>query len=120
MLAKRLELGSVYCRISAWSTTFCHRSLVQRVYRKLTNGAVYADDLVIMAATEELLVEKFQKWNKSMGKKGLRVNLGRTKVMKWHISITSIYNSLMNTNVVYFHTHKFQKPANIKHIKNGK
>jgi len=35
-----------------------------------------------MAETDELLVEKIQKWKKSMVEKGLRVNLGKTKVIK--------------------------------------
>jgi len=43
---------------------------------------LYADDLVLIAEMEELLVEKIQKWKQSMKEKGLRVNLGKTKVMK--------------------------------------
>jgi len=35
-----------------------------------------------MAETEQLLVEKIQKWTYSMAEKGLGVNLGKTKVMK--------------------------------------
>jgi len=42
---------------------------------------LYADDLILMAETEELLVEKIQKRKKSMEKR-LRVNLGKTKDMK--------------------------------------
>jgi len=44
--------------------------------------SLYADDLVLMAETEELLVEKIQIWKKSMEEKGLIVSLGKTKVMK--------------------------------------
>jgi len=43
---------------------------------------LYFDDLVSTTETEELLVEKIQKWEKSMEEKGLRVNLGKTKAMK--------------------------------------
>jgi len=42
---------------------------------------LYADDLALIAETEELLVEKIQKWKKSMEDKGLRVHLGTTKVL---------------------------------------
>jgi len=36
-----------------------------------------SDDSVLMADMEELLVEKIQKWNKSMEEKGLGVHLGK-------------------------------------------
>ena len=42
---------------------------------------LYADDLVLMAETEELLVEKIMRWKAGMEEKGLRVNMGKTKVM---------------------------------------
>jgi len=48
----------------------------------LTMELLYAGDLVLMAETEELLVEKIQKWKMSMEEQGLRVNLGKTNVMK--------------------------------------
>ena len=36
----------------------------------------YADDLVLMAETEELLLEKLREWKKGMRAKSLRVNAG--------------------------------------------
>ena len=42
---------------------------------------LYADDLVLMAESMEELVEKFQRWKDTMESKGLRVNIGKTKVM---------------------------------------
>ena len=54
---------------------------------------LYADDLVLMAETEELLVEKIQKWRKGMEEKGLRVNLGKTKVMKCEVRTGQAENS---------------------------
>ena len=42
---------------------------------------LYADDLVLIAETKELLLEKMRKWKEGMEKKGLRVNAGKTKVM---------------------------------------
>ena len=48
---------------------------------------LYADDLVLVAETEELLMEKLRKWKKGMELKGLRVNIGKTKVMKCQVRI---------------------------------
>jgi len=45
----------------------------------------YADDLVLIAETEELLCEQIEKWKLGMEAKGLRVNIGKTKVMKCHV-----------------------------------
>jgi len=45
----------------------------------------YADDLVLIAETEELLREQVEKWKPGMEEKGLRVNTGKTKVMKCHV-----------------------------------
>ena len=39
---------------------------------------LYADDLVLVAETEELLMEKLRKWKSGMELKGLRVNIGKT------------------------------------------
>ena len=43
---------------------------------------LYADDLVVMAESKELLLEKLM-WKENMESKGLRVNMGKTKVMRW-------------------------------------
>ena len=42
---------------------------------------LYADDLVLMSETIEGLRNKFFKWNEAFESKGLKVNLGKTKVM---------------------------------------
>ena len=42
---------------------------------------LYADDLVIMADSEEELVERFEAWKNGMEKRGLKVNTDKTKVM---------------------------------------
>jgi hypothetical protein len=44
---------------------------------------LYADDLVLIAETKELLLQKVRNWKKGMKKKGLRVNAGKTKIM-WY------------------------------------
>ena len=43
---------------------------------------LYTDDLVLVAETEELLMGKLHKW-----KRGLRVNIGKTKVMRCQVRI---------------------------------
>ena len=43
---------------------------------------LYADDLVLLAVTEAELMEKLGEWKDSMEAKGLRVNVGKTKVMR--------------------------------------
>ena len=42
---------------------------------------LYADDLVIIAETLEELVEKLSVWKTNIESKGLRVNVGKTKIM---------------------------------------
>ena len=43
---------------------------------------LYADDLALIAETEEELVEKIKRWEHGMEKKGLRVNAAKTKVIR--------------------------------------
>ena len=42
---------------------------------------LYADDLVLIAESMEELVEKFNTWKEGIESKGLKVNMGKTKVM---------------------------------------
>ena len=42
---------------------------------------LYTDDLVLIAETLDLLMEKLKLWKDNMERKGLRVNIGKTKVM---------------------------------------
>jgi Reverse transcriptase (RNA-dependent DNA polymerase) len=51
---------------------------------------LYADDLVLMAESEEQLLEKLRKWKISMEKKGLRVNMGKTKVMRCQVDARQV------------------------------
>ena len=41
---------------------------------------LYADDLILMAESEEELRQKVRKWKDSMEAKGLKVNVNKTKV----------------------------------------
>ena len=56
---------------------------------------LYADDLVLVAETEELLMEKLRKWNRGMELKSLRVNIGKTKVMRCQVRIDQAEESCM-------------------------
>ena len=42
---------------------------------------LYADDLVLMGETMEELRENFDEWREAFESKGMRVNLGKTKLM---------------------------------------
>ena len=54
---------------------------------------LYADDLVLIAEMQELLLEKVMKWKKVMEMKGLRVNAGMTKVMWFRVSKGQVEDS---------------------------
>ena len=59
--------------------------VVDVVTESVTNGLMsemlYADDLVLMSETMEGLREKFWKWKEALERKGLKANLGKTKVV---------------------------------------
>ena len=58
----------------------------------------YADDLVITATSEVELLAKLHLWKSEMEAKGLRVNMGKTKVMLSGPNLNSLRDS--NTHVV--------------------
>ena len=64
--------------------------LLEALSREFREGLpmelLYADDLVLMAESEELLLEKLRKWKHGMEAKGLRVNAGKTTVMQCRVS----------------------------------
>ena len=53
----------------------------------------YADDLVLLAESEEKLFEMIRQRNYVMEQKGLRVNMGKTKVMKCKVRQGQAENS---------------------------
>lgn len=53
----------------------------------------YADDLCLLAETEEDLMEKVKRWKEGMELKGLRVNMGKTKVMCCNVGTGQMENS---------------------------
>ena len=48
---------------------------------------LYADDLALMAESKAELLVKIERWKEGIEKKGLRVNIGKTKVMKCQCSL---------------------------------
>ena len=54
---------------------------------------LYADDLVISAETEEGLKMKLNKWKTEMEAKGLRVNMGKTKIMISGVNLRTLKDS---------------------------
>ena len=57
-------------------------ALSRRFRGGLPMELLYADDLVLMTGSEEMLIEKFKKWKAGLEEKGLRVNMSKTKVMR--------------------------------------
>ena len=54
---------------------------------------LYADDLMISAESMEELLVKVQTWKTEMEKKGLRVNMGKTKIMESGINLEVLKKS---------------------------
>ena len=41
---------------------------------------MYADDLVVIAETEQDLIKRFNEWKDNVENRGMRVNMNKTKV----------------------------------------
>ena len=52
-----------------------------RIHNQYYGLIGYADDLALVAKSMEELTVKLQNWKQAMEAKGLRVNMGKTKVM---------------------------------------
>ena len=60
---------------------------LSREFREgLSMKLLYADDLVLISETKELLLKKVRNWKEGMEKKGLRVNAGKTNVIWCQVS----------------------------------
>ena len=55
--------------------------ITESVRNGLMSEMLFADDLVLTSKTMEGLREKFWKWKEAFKSKGLKVNLGKTKVV---------------------------------------
>ena len=58
---------------------------------------LYADDLIVMAESEESLRGKIVKWKSGLEAKGMKMNTGKTKVM----FSCSLKDKVEETPVVY-------------------
>ena len=54
---------------------------------------LYADDLVLLADSEDDLRRKLQRWKNGLEAKGLRVNVGKTKVMRCGVGLQKVVDS---------------------------
>ena len=55
--------------------------VIEHAREGLLNEILYADDLVLMSESMDDLRERFQKWRSALEGKGLKVNVGKTKMM---------------------------------------
>ena len=60
-------------------------ALSKKFRKGLPYELLYADDLVLMAESEELLVKKIERWKKVPEVGELRINFGKAKVMRCEI-----------------------------------
>ena len=72
-------------------------SVLEALSREFHTGCpwelLYADDLMISAGSMEELLVKVQTWKTEMEKKGLRVNMGKTKIMESGINLDVLKKS---------------------------
>ena len=54
---------------------------------------MYADDLALLVETKEQLLEKIKYWKAGLEKRGLRVNMGKKKVMKCELRSGQVEDS---------------------------
>ena len=55
---------------------------LSREFRGLPWELLHADDLALLTESQAELLVKIERWKEGMERKGLRVNMGKTKVMK--------------------------------------
>ena len=66
----------------------------------VVNELLYADDLVLMSEIIEGLRNKFIKWKEAFERKGLKVNLEKTRIMVSSSSSSSITNDGLSKSKV--------------------
>ena len=64
-----------------------------KIYKTKDNMLLYADDLVLVAETEKLLMEKLGKWKKGMETKGLEVKHWKRQFMRCQVSRGQVEDS---------------------------
>ena len=55
--------------------------VTEHAREELLNEVLYANDLVLMSESLDDLRERFQRWGSALEDKGLKVNVGKTKMM---------------------------------------
>ena len=68
-------------------------ALSKKFRKGLPYELLYADDLVLIAETEKLLMEKIDAWRRGLEAGGLRVNFGKTKIMRCGIDSGQVKSS---------------------------
>ena len=68
-------------------------ALSTKFMKRLPYERLYADDLVLIAESEEVLVEKIERWRKGLEAGGLRVNFGKTKITTCEIDAGQVKRS---------------------------
>eukprot|EP00795_Rhopilema_esculentum_P013100 gene13100-biopygen3233 len=83
-------------------STYYNARIVVRTSYGETSGVqwetLFADDLVLMADSEEELKEKWDVWHEGMAKKGLKVKVKKTKVMVSSRSKTRVNITVKHCN----------------------
>jgi len=64
---------------------------------------LYADDLVVIAETEDDLIKRLSDWNENVENRGLRVNMNKTKVI-----ISGEQQKVMQKAIRWCHNFQFQ------------
>ena len=83
-----LKLGCTRAQFSAHCYSLsCWKLCLENSGKAYLWNCYHADNLVLIAETKELLLEKMRKWKEGMEKKGLRVNAGKTKIMWCRLSM---------------------------------
>ena len=54
---------------------------LSREFKVALSWELYADDLVVIAETEDDLIKRLNEWKDFMENRGMRVNMNKTKVM---------------------------------------
>ena len=57
---------------------------------------LYADDLIIITESEEELLQRLSLWKNELEKKGLRVNVSKTKIMMSGVNLNTLVDSGKN------------------------
>src|SRR3989442_2946152 len=69
------------------------QAIAENFKKGLSWELLYADDLVLMAESKAELEKRLLEWIMRLKEKGLRVNIGKTKVMNCKVGVGQVENS---------------------------